>query len=506
MKKRPFLFLVLSLVLVTALALPVFAEEGGEGGDGGGTPDIPVHEHAYGTGTVTQAPTCTQAGVMTYTCSCGESRTESIAIAPDAHNFVMSGDAEGHRSSCSRCGTVQSSGAHTWDNGTVTPATCVSAGVKQFKCTVCGYAGKSEVIAATGVHDYGSLTKIDDSTHNRKCKNCSQMDTAASHTWSSKIAVAATCKAEGRKDYACVCGAAKSEKIEKLTTHTYDNICDDTCNVCELTREIKHNISNAWSRNSRHHWHECTVCKLKFDDEPHYPGPAATEDQDQLCLVCGLLMTPKKGHVHKYQETFTSNESGHWYACEGCTDQKDMQEHVYDNECDPDCNVCGYMTDYAHYYGDTLLSNEAEHWGVCTICGVEGSREAHIPGEEATADSPQTCIICGLEMAPATNHVHEVQTGSWTYDTQTHRAACSCGEVMQEGPHTWGQGRENEDGSVSSFCTQCGAERLEAAPQADSAFPVWILVVLGVLLVCTIAAVVALILVIKNAPGGKYKK
>ncbi|MFR7475488.1 hypothetical protein [Frisingicoccus sp.] len=37
----------------------------------------PVHTHSY-SGTVTSQPTCANAGVKTYTCSCGDSYTESI--------------------------------------------------------------------------------------------------------------------------------------------------------------------------------------------------------------------------------------------------------------------------------------------------------------------------------------------------------------------------------------------------------------------------------------------
>ena len=44
-----------------------------------------VHEHSY-TGEITTAATCTTAGVMTYTCSCGDSYTEQIAAT--GHNYV----------------------------------------------------------------------------------------------------------------------------------------------------------------------------------------------------------------------------------------------------------------------------------------------------------------------------------------------------------------------------------------------------------------------------------
>ena len=44
----------------------------------------PPHTHNY-VSSVTQAPTCTEPGITTYTCTCGDSYTEDIALA--AHNW-----------------------------------------------------------------------------------------------------------------------------------------------------------------------------------------------------------------------------------------------------------------------------------------------------------------------------------------------------------------------------------------------------------------------------------
>jgi acetone carboxylase gamma subunit len=46
----------------------------------------PVHTHSWDGGTVTQAATCTNNGVKTYKCSCGETKTE--AIGATGHNWV----------------------------------------------------------------------------------------------------------------------------------------------------------------------------------------------------------------------------------------------------------------------------------------------------------------------------------------------------------------------------------------------------------------------------------
>ena len=44
------------------------------------------HTHSFGTGTITTPPTCTEPGVRTFTCSCGETKTEPEPAL--GHNFV----------------------------------------------------------------------------------------------------------------------------------------------------------------------------------------------------------------------------------------------------------------------------------------------------------------------------------------------------------------------------------------------------------------------------------
>ena len=67
---------------------------------------------------MTQAPTCTAAGVKTYTCSnCGDTYTEAIPAT-----------------------------GHTPVNGVVTtPATCTATGVMTYSCAVCGAPVTAEI-------------------------------------------------------------------------------------------------------------------------------------------------------------------------------------------------------------------------------------------------------------------------------------------------------------------------------------------------------------------------
>lgn len=58
---------------------------------------------------------------------------------------------------------------------------------------------------------------------------------------------------------------------------------------------------------------------------------------------------PKPSHTHKWAEDWTSSETHHWHECtaSGCKVTEDSQkngygEHVYDDDRDTNCNVCGY--------------------------------------------------------------------------------------------------------------------------------------------------------------------
>ena len=83
----------------------------------------PAHEHTWDEGSITTPATCGAAGVKTYKCECGETKTES----------------------------VPATGAHTWgDWEETTPATETTTGVKTATCSVCGQK-KTEDIPALSI-------------------------------------------------------------------------------------------------------------------------------------------------------------------------------------------------------------------------------------------------------------------------------------------------------------------------------------------------------------------
>lgn len=505
MKKLTSLLLCLTLVL--SLALPVFATEAegsGESESGSSTeaPPETSHTHSWDGGTVTTAATCTADGVKTYTCACGTTATEVIAAT--GHSFGSWTQTEStHERTCPTCNTTEG-GSHAMSSQVTTAATCVAAGVETHSCGTCGYSYTKEIPVST-THTYGEWDG-DETSHFRTCTLCSAKDSGA-HKWADEVvSVAPTCKDEGVVAQICtVCGGALYEVLPKLTTHTYDNACDSECNVCGLTREIEHKFSAAWTRNWKEHWHECTICKEKTGIGDHYPGPAATEEKDQLCLTCGLVMTPKLNHQHDYSAQWSADETGHWYACDGCEDQKDFAYHEYDDLCDPDCNICSFQSPTAHSFDENWSSDETGHWTVCVLCGEEKAVEAHTADPDAPATEAVLCTLCGYEMAPAPEHVHEAAE-NWRSDEQDHWKTCECGEKLDKAPHSWDAGTENEDTTITYRCTVCGEVRTEGEPKEPSSFPAGLVFVL--LAVAAVSLVAALIFLLR--PGkkqtGKYHK
>ena len=327
------------------------------------------------------------------------------------------------------------------------------------------------------------------------------------HVWDVTYTIPATCKEEGATGRGCsACGAIEVEVLPKLTTHTYDNACDPHCNVCDLNREVTHSFSTQWTRKAAGHWHACTVCGEQGDFGKHYPGPAATEEKAQICLTCGYTLTAKLSHTHKYETAWTSDESGHWYACPGCDEQKDFAQHSFDNGCDPDCNICGHEVAAAHIYSGTWNSDENGHWDACTVCQEKSAVEPHIPDADG-----QLCVACDFPLTDAEDptmttaeHVHE-GTGAWLTDDKHHWQACVCGEETEKQPHIWDEGEEQEDSTILYACEDCGLTRTEGEPEAGGINPlIWIGIAIAALLAT--AGIVLMILIKKVNKGGKYGK
>ena len=198
---------------------------------------------------------------------------------------------------------------HSWNDGEVTtPATCTTAGVKTYTCTVC-QATKTEKIDATG-HNWGEWTTTKEATctekgeETRHCHNNPEhtetSDIAPTgHSWNEgEVTKAPTCTEEGEKTFTCTgCNETKTEKIPvDPNAHDYrDDWTVTTKPGCttkgEETRHCHNNPEHTETRDIAPTGHEKTHVVGKKDPtetEPGYTG-------DEVCDKCGDVV--KKGEV-----------------------------------------------------------------------------------------------------------------------------------------------------------------------------------------------------------------
>lgn len=341
-------------------------------------------------------------------------------------------------------------------------------------------------------HVYGEWT-ADEAAHGRKCTLCGYGESNA-HTWAAEtVTVDPTCGEAGGECKICtVCqGVLVTKLIEPTGEHAFDNACDTKCNGCGAERTVEHTFGTGWKYSGKGHWHSCTICGAAGEVKDHYPGPAATEEKEQICLTCGMIMMKKKAHTHKWDTQWSSDADSHWYICTVCQEKDRAAAHTYDDSCDTDCNICSYARTAAHTYGPDWTQTELTHYGICTVCGEETPAEDHVPDSTGTA-----CSICGYAMeATEQAHVHEFIGDTWSFDAYGHWNTCMCGEKDNAEPHTWDIGVKG-GGQILHTCEICGAEKTEEAP--ESSFPWLLAVVGGGALICLIGIVVCIVLIIRN--------
>ena len=204
---------------------------------------------------------------------------------------------------CSNCGEVVSTrelpptGAHVWDNGTVTTApTETTPGVRTRTCTVCGDI-REETIPATGAHDYRFTKNVaptctDGGYDLYTCSGCGaterrNLTDAAGHKWDGgTVTTAPTETTPGVRTFTCtVCGDIREETIPATGAHDYrftKNVaptCTDggydlyTCSGCGATE--RRNLTDA----AGHKWDGGTVTTAPTETTPGV--------RTFTCTVCG---------------------------------------------------------------------------------------------------------------------------------------------------------------------------------------------------------------------------
>ena len=134
-------------------------------------------------------------------------------------------------------------------------------------------------------------------------------------------------------------------------------ITSDEDTTIEATRKSDASVHThtygAWSNDDADHWQECTdaACTDKAGSVKDKAGHVYDDAADTTCNVCGYVRTvtpPAPVHTHTYG-AWSNDDTDHWHECTdaSCTDKagsvKDKAAHVYDDDVDTTCNVCGYI-------------------------------------------------------------------------------------------------------------------------------------------------------------------
>ena len=211
----------------------------------------------------------------------------------------------------------------------------------------------------------------------------------------------------------------REESIKDKAAHVYTDDADTTCDTCGYERTItppahEHSYGD-WRKDGTSHWHECTDadCPNREESIKDKAAHVYDDDTDTTCDVCGYerTVTPPT-HEHSYGD-WRKDGTSHWHECTDadCPDRdesiKDKTAHVYDDDADTTCDVCGYERtvtppSHEHSYGD-WSKDGTSHWHECTDTDCPNRNES-IKDKAAhvyTDDADTTCDTCGYERTVA---------------------------------------------------------------------------------------------------------
>lgn len=263
----------------------------------------------------------------------------------------------------------------------------------------------------------------------KETENSEGTKVAHVHKWVEDTAqyVAATCTQTGKRVYTCVsagaCDAENKTKTEILPAkgHTADTLIPaepatcttegkttgKACSVCgkiliaqDTVSPLGHAYATVWSNDGEQHWHECQRdgCSATTMKENHASGGAATETADEVCTVCGYVITPSTGHQCKNHLTKTSAKAASCTAAGNseyytCTCGKFYSDANATKQIEKDSWVVAAT---GHAYGTPKYDWKAVSGGyTCTATRVCSHNENHKETETVTASykvtTPATC-------------------------------------------------------------------------------------------------------------------
>lgn len=346
-----------TVTIVSEETEPVEIKTNTEATQPSNTASIAVHFHKWNHRITT--PTCTAAGYITHTCSCGATEVDS-KVAAKGHNWgpwntvkeateTAAGQAKRVCSTCKASeirvlDKLPSSHKHSY-TGTVTKvSSCLITGEKIFKCT-CGDSYTEDI--AKLAHKYSSRKVTATCTERgytvHTCSVCGDSyhdnyTDVLKHNYKETV-IKPTCTAEGYTSHKCTCGDSYIDSKVSSTGHSWGD--------WKATKEATETTAGTKERT-------CSTCKTKETSA-----------------------IPKLTHTHKYTDAITKPTC----TTEGYTNHK--------------C-ACGDS------YVDNRVSSTGHSWGAWKT-----TKEAT---EISKGTKERACSTCKTMTTPIMTHLSGLLT------------------------------------------------------------------------------------------------
>ena len=198
--------------------------------------------------------------------------------------------------------------------------------------------------------------------------------------------------------------------VDPTTTPSNDPTSEGSTTSNEpTTKPHSHTFESKYTYDEEYHWHKSTCGhsdaevkeKHEFNTEVTKPTYESKGYTTYTCTICNYSKVGDYTNVleHKYESTYTYNETHHWYKCtdKGYENLKKGEEpHDFSSKVTaPTYEAGGYTTftckkckysyvgdktnQLQHNYESTYTYNETHHWYKCTDKGYENLKKGEEP-------------------------------------------------------------------------------------------------------------------------------
>ena len=454
-------------------------------------------QHTWNDGQVTTAATCTENGVMTYTCTmCSDTKTEVIPATGHAYGEPVWSWTDDFKATatftCTNDATHVENVTAEVTSAVTTPAACETTGVRTYtaKVTFDGKeytSSKTETIAATG-HAYGEpVWKWNDDFTASATFTCGNDDShveTVNAAVTNEVTTEATCEADGVRTYTAKVTFEGEEytdtktEVIPATGHAYGTpvwkwnddftasatftCANDTSHVKNVTATVTNAVTTEATCETD--GVRTYTAKVTFEDKEYTSSktevipakghtltavaevPATCETAGVkahwVCSVCGKLFSDVEGKTETTLEKLTIPATGHAYG-----------EPVW--KWNDDFTASATFTcanDDSHVETvNATVTNAVTTEATCETTGVRTyTAKATFEGKEYTDTKTETL--------PATGHDTELvgaKDATCTEDGYTGDEVCKvCQTVVKQGEVIPALGHDYKDGK----CSRCGAE------------------------------------------------